>query len=57
MVHASEMAGLKIDNDTHGTILNKVLRVGAWVQVVAVVVVVFVIYKLFFKSRRRRGRW
>lgn len=33
MAHAAQMAGVEIDNELHGTILNKVLRIGAWVQV------------------------
>jgi len=56
MVHASEMAGVKIDNETHGTILNKVLRVSAWVQIVVALLVVVILYRLFFK-KRKRNRW
>jgi len=57
MVHASEMAGVTIDNETHGTILNKVFRIGAWVQIIAAIIILFVLYKLFFKRRKKKGRW
>ncbi|PHR55353.1 MAG: cytochrome C [Arcobacter sp.] len=57
MVHASQMVGIKIDNEVHGSILNKVVRLGAWIQVLAGLVILFVLYKLFFGRRKRKGRW
>ncbi len=56
MVHASQMAGVKIDNEMHGTILNKVLRFSAWVQIAIALVVIVMLYRLFFK-KRKRNRW
>mgnify|MGYP005664328867 FL=1 len=57
MVHASEMVGVQIDNEIHGTILNKVVRLSAWVQILAGIVILLVLYKLFFKRRKKKGRW
>jgi len=57
MVHASEMAGIKIDREEHGSILNKILIMGAWLQVlVATLFGGYIIYRLFFKSKQPR-RW
>lgn len=56
MVHASEMVGMKIDQETHGTILNKVLRMSAWVQILAGIFILLAVYKLFF-TKRKRNRW
>ena len=57
MVHASEMVGVKINNEAHGSILNKVVRLSAWIQVLAGAVILFVLYKLLFGKRKRKGRW
>ncbi len=39
MTHVAQMAGIKIDNKMHGDILNKLLNLGAWIQVLLPVVV------------------
>ena len=55
MTHVAEMAELDIDNKTHQGILNKVLNIGAWSQVIGLALVVilsmFIIYILFFKKK------
>jgi len=57
LVHASEMAGIKIDREEHSSILNKILIMGAWLQVlVATLLGGYIIYRLFFKSKQPR-RW
>lgn len=57
MVHAVEMAGIEIDKQEHGGILNKLLRVGAWLQLlVGILIGGYIIYRLFFKRKKRR-RW
>ncbi len=56
MVHASEMAGVKIDKEVHSTILNKMMRLSAWVQLVAAAIILFVVYKIFFR-KQKRNRW
>jgi len=57
MVHASEMVGVEIDNEVHGSILNKVIRLSAWVQLLTGLIILFVLYRVFFKKRKRKGRW
>jgi len=57
MVHASKMAGFEIDKEEHGSILNKLLLMGAWLQVlVAVGFGGYIIYRLFLKRKNPR-RW
>ncbi len=57
LVHASNMAGLKVDKQEHGSILNKLLLVGAWLQLlVGVGLGGYIIYRLFFKRKNPR-RW
>ena len=55
MVHVAKMTGMRIDTKKHHGITNKLLNIGAWVQVIAVLIIVFAIYKLFF--RKRNNRW
>jgi len=63
MAHIAEMAELNIDKKEHATILNKLLNLGAWTQIIGAVFILLgilmVIYKLFFKktkiSERNRG--
>jgi len=55
MVHVAKMTGMRIDTKEHHGITNKLLNIGAWVQVIAVLVLMFVVYKLFF--RKRKNRW
>ncbi len=57
MVHATEMAGIEIDKKEHGTILNKLLLIGAWLQLlVGILIGSYIIYRLFFKRKNPR-RW
>ncbi len=56
MVHASEMVGVKIDNETHGSILSKVVLLSAWVQITAGLLVLIVLYKIVFR-KKKRNRW
>lgn len=58
MVHMSQYAGIEIDNEVHGTILNKLLRLGAWTQVIGGTLAgLLVLYLLLFrKSRKKKER-
>jgi hypothetical protein len=57
MVHATKMAGIEIDKKEHGTILNKLLLIGAWLQLlVGILIGSYIIYRLFFKRKNPR-RW
>ncbi len=57
MVHATKMAGFEIDKKEHGGILNKLLLVGAWLQLlVGVLLGGYIIYRFFFKRKNPR-RW
>jgi len=57
MVHASQMAGIEIDREEHGAILNKILLLAAWLQVLAGVGLGgYIIYRLFIKRKNPR-RW
>ncbi|MEN8146201.1 MAG: multiheme c-type cytochrome [Campylobacterota bacterium] len=57
MVHASQMAGIEIDKKQHGSILNKLLLIGAWLQVlVGALLGGYIIYRLFLKRKNPR-RW
>ena len=57
MVHASEMAGIKIDRSEHASILSKILIMGAWLQVlVGGLLGGYIIYRLFIKRKQPR-RW
>jgi len=53
MTHIAEMAELEIDNKEHQNILNKILNLGAWVQIVTIAFILFlfiyVLYTLFSK--------
>ena len=55
MVHVAKMTGMHIDTTQHHGITNKLLHIGAWVQVVGALVILFVVYKIFF--RKRKNRW
>ena len=55
MVHVAEMAQLEIDNKYHADILNKLLRIGAWAQIIGVIfigllIMVFIYYKFIKKK-------
>ncbi|MEO1937248.1 MAG: cytochrome C, partial [Sulfurimonas sp.] len=55
MAHIAQMAELDIDNKEHQSILNKILNMGAWLQVLAVVFVVlvffYIVYRKFIKKK------
>lgn len=63
MTHIAEMAELNIDNHEHQSILNKIVNLSAWVQVVGVssvlLVLLYILYTLFLKkkpmNKRNRG--
>ena len=60
ITHIAEMAEINIDNKQHSDILNKLLNLGAWVQVLGVfgvgLLVMFVIYTMFFKKKAKNPR-
>jgi len=52
--HIAQMAGVKIDKKEHDSILNKLLHISAWVQVVGLIVILsLVVYLLAFYRRRK----
>jgi len=55
MVHVAKMTGMHIDTAQHHGITNKLLHIGAWVQVIGALLVLFIVYKIFF--RKRKNRW
>ena len=63
MTHIAEMANVQIDKKEHNSILNKILNLGAWLQVLGgifvVWIILYVLYRIFFKKRsissRNRG--
>ncbi|MBA1438244.1 MAG: cytochrome C [Epsilonproteobacteria bacterium] len=63
MTHIAQMAEVTMDNKEHHSILNKILNIGAWFQIGAVVFVllfgVYIAYAVFIKKRsinpRNRG--
>ena len=53
MTHAANMAGVKIDNKMHGDILNKLLNIGAWLQVLLPIMIgAFGFW--FFRKRKKK---
>jgi hypothetical protein len=57
IVHTTNMTGIDIDKKRHGTILNKLLLIGAWLQLlVGILIGGYIIYRLFFKRKKPR-RW
>lgn len=61
MVHLRQYAGAAVDNELHGDILSKNMRIGAWVQLVfGSIGAVFILYLLkiiFFGAKKRERRW
>jgi len=63
MTHKAKMADVHIDKKVHANILEKLLSIGAWVQIGSVIFVIiifiWIIYRLFFKKKyinpRNRG--
>ena len=56
MTHIAEMADVKIDNEMHGNILNKILNLGAWIQVLGVIFVgmisMLIVYYKYIKNKK-----
>ena len=58
MTHIAKMSGVKIDKHEHESILNKLLNLGAWVQITGLIIVsIFVLYFLLFRKKKRKGEW
>ena len=63
MTHIAEMAELEIDNKEHSSILNKILNLSAWIQIIGTIFIILlliqIIYTVFIKKRsinpRNRG--
>ena len=60
MTHMAEMADIKIDKELHYSILNKLLNLGAWIQILGGIVIGMLImlgvYYSFFKKKARNPR-
>jgi len=60
MVHIAKMADYKIDTKEHAGILNKLLHIGAWLQIfVALFIILLVLYGIyitFFKKKPKNPR-
>ncbi len=60
MTHMSDMVDFKVDKKEHGGILNKLLNIGAFVQIILVFIVLlsllYGIYVLFFKKKPNNPR-
>lgn len=56
MVHVKEYAGIKIDREKHNSILHKLVLLGAWVQILGVVVGVFLLIGGIILYKRRKSK-
>ncbi|MDA7817010.1 multiheme c-type cytochrome [Sulfurimonas sp.] len=60
MTHMAQMVDYKVDTKEHGSILNKLLNFGAWLQISIVLFIVFLvlygIYNTFFKKKPKNPR-
>ena len=60
ITHIAEMAEIEIDTKMHSGILNKLLNIGAWVQVIGglfvLLLIMFGIYLFFFKKERKNPK-
>ncbi len=54
MTHAAEMAGVKIDKKMHGDILNKMLNISAWVQVLIPIMIGLFGFWFFIMRKRKK---
>ena len=54
MVHIAQMSHLKIDNKEHMGILHKILNLGAWVQILAVLFVVLLSFYIVYRKVIKR---
>jgi len=59
MAHIAEMSGINIDRDEHNSILNKILLLSAWVQILAGIIIGMGILWLLmlFKTDKKDRRW
>ena len=55
MHHVAETAGVDIDNRMHKDILNKTMRIGAWVQVLVGAVAGLVLLWIMWRVGRKRS--
>lgn len=53
MAHIAKMAGVKVDTKEHSSILNKILHIGAWTQVLVPLLMVLGVF--YFLWRRRKN--
>ncbi len=51
MTHIAEMAGVEVDKKEHSFILNKILNLSAWVQILLPILLILAIF-LFYKRRK-----
>jgi hypothetical protein len=54
MAHIAQMADVEIDNKMHGSILNKTLKIGAWVQVILPIVLILSIVIFLIRRGKRK---
>jgi len=52
MNHIAEMSGIKIDNKEHNNILNKILNIGAWIQLI-IPIIIFGLLTLWIIRKRK----
>ncbi len=53
MTHAANMAGVKIDRKMHGHILNKSMKISAWVQVLIPIMIALLLGWFFFIRKKK----
>lgn len=53
--HVAEYSGVEIDNDKHNQILNKSIRIAAWVQVLLVLLGIGLFFLVIKRLRKKRG--
>jgi hypothetical protein len=55
MTHIAQMAEIEIDNTEHKSILNKILNIGAWIQIIGgitlLLLFIYIVYTLFIKRK------
>ena len=60
MTHIAEMAELNIDNHEHQNILNKILNLGAYIQIFVamfiILLLVYIVYTIFIKKKSINSR-
>lgn len=59
MSHIAQMSGIEIDKEEHNSIMNKLLLLSAWVQILAGVILGMGILSLFimYKTQKKERRW